>query len=481
MGLLKIEYQNIANTDAIESEQVVSTREDVVTRYHDVFSEEVGHLEGDLHLELDPQVTPVQLPVTKIPLALQEHLQVELQELEERGIIARVDVPADWMSGMVVERKKNDKLRVCLDPRPLNKALKRAHYLMPAVDDVLPALANARVFSVCDLQNGFWHISLDEESNYLTTFATPFRRYRWLRMPFGISPAPEIFQSRLEVALSGLDGVKAIVDDLLVYGEGETMEQAVEQHNARLLALLQQCRKKGIRLQLEKFWFQVQEVKYCGYIFTTGGLKPDQEKIRAITSMAHPETKQEMRRYIGMVNYLAQFLPRLSDLAEPLTTLMKDGVMFIWNERTQKAFQLIQEALVAGPVLRFFNKSLDTVLQCDASSIGLGAALLQDGQPVAFASRVLSESERNYAQIEKELLAIVFGFTRFRQYLYGRKLTVDSDHKPLQWLYGKPLNLVPKRLQRMFLYLQDFEYSIRYRRGVEMHLADALSRAPISR
>ena len=120
------------------------------------------------------------------------------------------------------------------------------------------------------------------------------------------------------------------------------------------------------------------------------------------------------------------------------------------------------------------------MLQCDASSIGLGAALLQDGQPVAFASRVLSESERNYAQIEKELLAIVFGFTRFRQYLYGRKVTVDSDHKPLQSLYGKPLNLVPKRLQQMFLYLQDFEYSIRYRCGVEMHLADALSRAPIS-
>ena len=167
---------------------------------------------------------------------------------------------------------------------------------MPAVDDVLPALANARVFSVCDLRNGFWHISLDEESSYLTTFATPFGRYRWLQMPFGISPAPEIFQSRLEAALSGLDGVKAIVDDLLVYGEGETLEQAVEQQNARLLALLQRCRGKGIRLQPEKFRFQVQEVKYCGHIFTMGGLKPDPEKIRAITSMAHPETKQEMRR-----------------------------------------------------------------------------------------------------------------------------------------------------------------------------------------
>ena len=125
---------------------------------------------------------------------------------------------------MVIERKKNGKLRVCLDPRPLNKALKRAHYPMPVVDDLLAALANARVFSVCDLRSGFWHILLGrEESSYLSTFATPFGRYR-LRMPFGISPAPEIFQSRLEAALSGLGGVKAIVDDLLVYGEGENME-----------------------------------------------------------------------------------------------------------------------------------------------------------------------------------------------------------------------------------------------------------------
>ena len=225
-------------------------------RYRDVFSEEVGHLEGDLHLELDLQIAPVQLPVRRIPLALQEHLQVELQGLEERDVIARVDVPTDWVSGMVVERKKNGKLPVCLDPRPLNKTLKRAHYPMPVVDNLLPAIANGRVFSVCDLRSGFWHISLDEESSLLTTFATPFGGYRWLRMPFGFSPSPEIFQSRLEAALSGLGGVKAIVDDLLVYGEGETMEQAVEQHNARLLALLQRCREKGYGCSPKNFVFK---------------------------------------------------------------------------------------------------------------------------------------------------------------------------------------------------------------------------------
>ena len=169
----------------------------------------------------------------KVPLAMQDLLQAELQDTEDRGIIASIDVPTDGVSSMVVEQKKNGKLRVCLDPRPLNKALKRAHYPMPVIDDLLPSLAKARVFSVCDLRSGFWHISLDEESSFLTTFATPFGRYRWLRMPFGITPAPEIFQNRLEAALSGFVGVKAIVDDLLVFGEGETVEKAIEQHNAR--------------------------------------------------------------------------------------------------------------------------------------------------------------------------------------------------------------------------------------------------------
>ena len=169
----------------------------------------------------------------------------------------------------------------------------------------------------------------------------------------------------------------------------------------------------------------------------------------------------------------------ISDMAEPLRGLMKEGVMFMLDEGAEAAFQCIQKALVTTPLLRFFNPSLDTVIQCDASSNGLGVALLQEGQPVAFASRVLTQSERNYAQIEKELLAIVFGLTRFRQYVYGRAVTINSDHTPLQALYSKPFALVPKRLQRMFLYLQDFDYQIRYRRGVDMHLADALSRAPI--
>ena len=238
------------------------------------------------------------------------------------------------------------------------------------------------------------------------------------------------------------------------------LEKAIEQHNERLLELLGRCSEKGIQLSPEKFRFQAQEVKYCGHVLTQEGLKPDPDKISTIVSMTHPRDKEEMRKYLGMVNYLARFLTRLSDMAEPLRGLMKEGVMFIWGERVEAAFQCIQNTLVATLVLRFFNPSLDNVIQCNASSTGQGVALLQEGQPVAFACRVLTQLERNYAQIEKELLAIVFGLTRFQQYVYGRAVTIDSDHKPSQALYSKPLALVPKRLQRMFLYLQDFDYQI---------------------
>ena len=151
-----------------------------------------------MHLQIDKDFQPMQLPAHRIPIVMQEKLEKELDTLEQQGIIVKVDVSTDWVSCVVVEQKKNRKLRVCLDLRPLNKALKRAHYPMPVVDDLLPCLSGAKVFSVCDLRSGFWHVALDDDSSVLTAFSTPFGRYRWLQLPFGIAPAPEIFRIDLK-------------------------------------------------------------------------------------------------------------------------------------------------------------------------------------------------------------------------------------------------------------------------------------------
>ena len=155
-------------------------------------------------------------------------LKQELARLEELGVIKAVDTPTDWVSSLVLVKKPSGKLWVCIDPQPLNKALKCSHYPIPVIDDILMDLSKAKVFSVCDVKNGFWHVGLDEESSYLTTFGTPFGWYRWLKMPFGISPAREYFQHCLDQATEGLPGVRTVADDILILGEGNTWRRSSE-------------------------------------------------------------------------------------------------------------------------------------------------------------------------------------------------------------------------------------------------------------
>jgi len=220
----------------------------VVTQYKDVFEGD-GVLEDKLHLHVDQNVKPVQMPVRKPPIALKEKYKMELERLVKRGIIAVLSQPTEWISSTVVVLKPNGKLRVCLDPKPLNKALKRNRYPLPTIEDLLPELCRAQVFSVVDVKNGFWHVPLDDESSKLTTFATAWGRFRWLRMPFGISPAPEEFQRRLNKAIEGLDGVRTVADDIIVFGVGDTRDSALRDHDTKFQNLLERCRQKHITVE----------------------------------------------------------------------------------------------------------------------------------------------------------------------------------------------------------------------------------------
>ncbi len=431
------------------------SREAVLEEFKDVFMDTPGTLQGSQKLEIDPDVTPVRQPLRRIPHALKKDLKRELTNLEELGVIVPVDTPTDWVSSLLVVKKPSGRLRICIDPKPLNKALKRCHYPLPVMEDILPEIAEAKVFSKCDLKDGFWHVVLDEDSSYLTTFGTPFGRYRWLRLPFGVSPAPEIFQQRLDQALQDLPGTSRVADDILIIGEGSTKELAIANHDERFIKLMRRCREKGIHLNAGKLELKCSEVSYIGHQLTADGLKPDPSKVRAILQMPKPVDVKGVQRVIGMVNYLSKFMKGLSDLCEPLRQLTKKGNAWNWDHPQDEAFEAIQRAVTQTPVLKYFNSSEDVTLQCDASDTGLGATLLQGGQPVAYASRALTLTERNYAQIEKELLSILFGFTRFNQYLYGRQVSVESDHKPLETIHKKPLVTAPKRLQRMLLALQN--------------------------
>ena len=462
---------------AIEDLSPPVTKEELMLKFPDVFGEGLGQLDGQYTIRLDETVPPVQHAPRRIAVALRPQLKDTLDALEAQGVIAQVTTPTRWISSIVAVPKKNGKLRICLDPKDLNRAIQREKYQLPTVEDIATRLHGAKVFTVMDVRNGFWHVSLNEESSYLTTFQTPFGRYCWRRMPFGISSAPEVFQRKMHELIEGMTGIEVVADDFIAVGYGETFEEATRDHDKNLLDFLKRCEAKNVRLNPEKLKLRQSQVLFIGHMATDQGLEVDPAKVRAIIEMPAPTDKLGVQRLLGLAQYLAKFLPHLSDVTKPLRDLTQSNVLWVWNEAQQTAFEKLKEMVTRTPVLRYYNLK-GVTLQCDASQSGLGAALMQNGQPVAYASRALTPAETRYAQIEKELLAIVFACDRFDAYVYGRDLVnVETDHKPLEPIFVKPLAATPKRLQRMLLRLQKYNLQVRYKKGKEMLLANTLSRA----
>ena len=426
----------------------------------------------------DGQVPPGQHPPRRVPVPLRNILKETLENLVQQNILAPVQKPTPWISSMVVVPKKDGKPCICLDPRDHNRAIRREHYPLPTIEDVATRLHGAKVFTVLDVRKGFWHVELDEESSFLTTFNTPFGRYRWKRMPFGICSAPEVFQRRMQELIEGLHGVEVVADDFVVVGFGDTQETAIRDHDRNLEEFLQRCAARGIKLNSNKVSLRRREVPFIGHVATDKGLCIDPAKVQAIAEM--PDVAG-VRRLLGMAQYLAKFLPHLSDITKPLRDLTQKDVICVWEEPQQKALEELKDAITRTPILRYYNLEEEVTIQCDASQTGLGAALMQKGQPVAYASRALTAAETRYAQIEKELLAIVFACDRFDAYIYGRDVVhVESDHQPLEMIMRKPLHDAPKRLQRMLLQLQKYTLNVQYKKGSLMYLADTLSRAPVA-
>ena len=391
-----------------------------------VFSEGVGSLPGEQHLKVDPNAKPSVNAVRRVPYSLVNDLKKELNQIEEDKVITKVNTPTPWESSLVTQKKPNGKLRVCLDPQKLNTALKREHYYMPVLDDILPKLQNAKIFSVLDLKVGYWHVKLDEESSYLTAFNTPFGRYRWLWIPFGINPAAEIFQRRLHQTLEDFDGIACIADDIVVIGNGDTEEEARMNHDKCLLALLRRYEEIGIKKNSDKMQLRKKSIKFRGHLVTSEGLKPDPEKVEAIQMMKEPSNVTELRRYLEFIQYLARFLPNLTDQIEPFRKLTKSDTKWVWGEDEKEAFKSVKELIMKEPVLHFYNPEEELEIQCDASDTGLGTKLMQASQPIAHKSHAMTSIERNYAPIEKEMLAIVWSVEVFHQYTYGHNTKVNQ-------------------------------------------------------
>lgn len=456
---------------ASKTQPRITSIQDLLSKYPEQF-DSIGSFKGEARLHLKEDANPSIDAPRKCSVNLKEKLREELQMMEDQGVIRKITHHTDWCSSLTTTVKSNGALRVCLDPKRLNGNLKRCPHKIPTLEELNPAFSKAKFFSKLDAKAGYWSVHLAKESQELTTFRTPFGRYCFQRLPFGLATSQDIFQQEMDRITNQVPGCIGIADDVAVVGKTE------EEHDRNLLQLMDTAKKEGLVFNSSKCTIKTDKITFFGSIYTAAGTTPDPMKVEDIHKMPTPQDKEDLQRFLGMMQYLAPYIPKFSEKAEPLRGLLKKDVPFLWMEDHQNAFNMLKSTISAEACLRYYDPQKATVLEVDASMKGLGACLSQEDKPIAFASKSLSAAQANYSNIERETLALVFGVSRFHTYLFGKKFTILTDHKPLEMIWRKPLTSAPPRLQRLLVKLQGYDIEVKYKPGKDMVVADALSRLP---
>ena len=360
---------------------------------------------------------------------------------------------------------------------------KRKHALdehpLPTVEELFATVAGGETFSKLDLSQAYLQLEVRPEDRDLLTLSTHRGLFRPTRLMYGVASAPAIFQRLMEEILQGIPGVTVFIDDIRVTGSDTKM------HLLRLEEVLNRLDKYGLRVNREKCDFFSDRIEYCGYMVDKQGIR---EKIDAIQNMPIPKNKEQVRSFVGLINYYGRFFPNLSTILYPLNNLLKDDVPFVWSADCDKSFTLVKREMQSDRFLVHYDPSLPVVLATDASPYGVGAVLIHqypDGteRPLQYASQTLTRTQQKYSQIDKEAYSIIFGVRKFHQYLYGRKFILVTDNKPISQIFSESKGLPTMsamRMQHYAAFLQAFDYKIRHRRSSEHFNADAMSRLPVS-
>lgn len=478
LNSIKLNWQEIKQVRNSSSQL-----EQVLSKYADVFRDELGTLHGfQAKFHVDEKQQPRFFKPRPLPYMMRERVEVELEKLQSQGIIEPVQF-SKWAAPIVPVIKSDGKsLRLCGDYKvTVNSASKLDQYPIPRIEDLYSKLSGGKTFTKLDMNQAYLQLLLDEESKEYTVINTHRGLFRYNRLPFGISSSPAIFQRAIDSLLQSIPNVVVYLDDILVTGETDA------KHLENLTEVLRRMSEAGLRLKRSKCTFQAPEVVYLGHKVDAQGLHPTEEKVRAVRDAPAPSNITELRSFLGIVNYYGKFLPNLSSTLAPLHKLLTKNTKWSWTKSCQKAFVNVKKMLKSSKVLVHYDPSKELLLACDASPYGVGAVLshvMPDGseQPICFASRSLGSAEKNYSQLDKEGLAVVFGVKKFHQYLYGRNFRIVTDHKPLVSLFSanKTIPLMASaRMVRWGLTLGAYNYTIEYRAGISNANADALSRLPL--
>lgn len=422
---------------------------------------------------------PIHTKQYRFPPVHKEEINRQVNTLLDDDIIEYSSSPYSspvWIVPKKPDSAGNKRWRMVIDYRNLNEKTIGDAYPLPNITDILDQLGNAKYFSVLDLASGFHQIPMDPKDAPKTAFSTPYGHYQFKRMPFGLKNAPATFQRLMDNVLSGLQGNELFVymDDIVVYAK------SLQEHANKFERLMKRLKAANLKLQPDKCEFLRKEVAYLGHTISADGVRPDPNKIKAITEFPVPRSPTNIKQFLGLVGYYRRFIPQFSKIAKPLTDLLKKDRRFYWETTHTLAFNQLRKSLCSEPILQYPDFTRPFILTTDASGYAIGGVLSQGNigkdLPIAYVSRVLNKAEQNYSVIEKECLAIVYCTNHFRPYLYGRKFTIVTDHKPLIWLHS--IKDPSSRLWKWRTKLAEYDYEIQYKKGRLNNNADALSRNP---
>ena len=348
--------------------QKINNIRDLMQQYPQQF-DRIGELQKTHKLVVDPNVpTRIDSP-RRTPIALKDNIKSELDKMVDQRIIHTIEEPTDWVSSLTYVTKRDGSIWVCLDPRQLNKALIRPRHQTPTLDELNHKFANAKCFSKLDAKAGYWSIKLDEESQKLTTFQTPFGRYCFRRHPFGLSVSQDIFQLEMDRILEKCTGVCGIADDFMVYGATE-----VDQN---LLMFMDVAKQHGLILNSAKCDIKCNKVSFFGQLYTSEGIKPDPQKVKDLREMPAPTTKAELQHFFGFIAYLSRFVKAFSTKSAVPRDLLRQDSDFVWEAHHQQVFLDLKKEVSDNSLLHYYDPRKPAYMQCDASMRGIGAALLQ--------------------------------------------------------------------------------------------------------
>ena len=400
-----------------------------------------------------------------------------IHDMLDKGIIRPSSSP--WAAPIVLAKKKDGSLRLCIDYRRLNAVTKRDSFPLPRTDSIIDATAGAQWYSTLDLESGYWQVEVYPPDRAKTAFVVPFGLYEFFTMPFGLTTAPATFQRLMQTVLNELVPKDCLIymDDIIVHG------RTIREHNQRLTEVLMRLREAGLTVKSKKCQFLRQEVLFLGHRLSAAGVQVDSSKTARILSWPTPKNAQDVRSFIGLASYYRKFVRNFAAIASPLHRLTEKGRPFRWTTECTEAFTRLKQLLSSAPILALPITTPSAgrfILDTDASERAIGAVLSQEQggheKVIAYASRNLDKRERNYCTTRREMLALVYFLGHFRPYLLGRPFLVRTDHRSLQWLrnFRDPQGQIARWQEK----LQEYDFTCEYRPGKHHSNADALSRPP---